>query len=879
MKKYILSIAIFFTLLLGSSIFLPYLFKDKIVETIYSESDSRLNVKLDFDSKISINIFKSFPNLSLGFSDVLLTNLHTSNQNDTFLYAERIEISLDLMKFYKEQTYIVKTLNATRPLLFLKSKNDSIKNWNIVNESLDVNNQSNLQFELSEISVKDGGFVFSNILTSIQSSFEGINLMCSGEFNPENYFMTVNSSIENIWLKKNSFKIIDKWEIEQSGNLTIFPNRNTVSLHENSLSINGLSLDLEGNIKHQSNELACNLSANSKNAPINSILTLIPSLYSSNYTVSKSEGTGNVKLNLNGVLGAHKTPNYSIGLDINNGQFAHSESSVFLEELYAKISISNTGGKNKEMAIDMPILHFKIGNNPFSTHLSLANIFSNTSLKVGATGLLNFAHLKELLRLENTELAGELITDVEIEGQTTKTQESSKTNWISSGEFYLKSLILDNDIIDEKLNVDDAYLKFANNSIDIQALECSYGENQITTSGRLSNILGHIFKGENVSGELDVYTKNLNLDEVNVHFFGAPKETSSIIRIPKNVNLSLAFEADNLSINNMNFTNSKGKCKISNRSCYLSNVSSKFLEGNILLNGKYRYQKTPLISLTTQYSDLNIRSVNNSFDFIHQLAPIARQFNGKASGELLFSSMLSQDFSPRLETTVLTHTTYLQSLKCDSLPFVDMTNKRLGNTVLNTSELHDIQLTSRYKNNKLSINTLRWFTSNSSLQVIGSTKDGNYSFISEYLLPGYLLPRKVDEINYIVRDSTAKFGIDSNKFYVFSDSIFGNVNTLKQQLTLTRALSSRQSRETPKVFRTKRREEISKVNKESDKIRRKLNNYASSNSKSLKNRLNSNLTKTSTSYRKEVGKVKSEILEKVDQQLKDYLGILSDDTE
>ncbi|HAY87825.1 MAG TPA: hypothetical protein DCY51_00110, partial [Bacteroidetes bacterium] len=110
MKKYILSIAILLVLLLGSAIFLPYLFKDKIIETVKTEANKTLKAKLNFDNNITINIFKSFPNMNLGFKDLSLVYPDSTFQNDTFFAADKLEVSFDLMKFYKEQKYQFKSI-------------------------------------------------------------------------------------------------------------------------------------------------------------------------------------------------------------------------------------------------------------------------------------------------------------------------------------------------------------------------------------------------------------------------------------------------------------------------------------------------------------------------------------------------------------------------------------------------------------------------------------------------------------------------------------------------------------------------------------------------------------------------------------------------
>ena len=58
MKKIILSVAILLVLLLGAAIFLPYLFKDQIIDTVKQEANKSLKADLDFD-QLSSNLLKT----------------------------------------------------------------------------------------------------------------------------------------------------------------------------------------------------------------------------------------------------------------------------------------------------------------------------------------------------------------------------------------------------------------------------------------------------------------------------------------------------------------------------------------------------------------------------------------------------------------------------------------------------------------------------------------------------------------------------------------------------------------------------------------------------------------------------------------------------
>ncbi|MFB1006900.1 MAG: AsmA family protein, partial [Nitrosopumilus sp.] len=133
-----------------------------IIETTKSEANKTLKAELDFDNDITINIFKSFPNLNLGFKDLSLTYPDSTFRKDTFFAADKLEVSFDLMKFYKEQKYQFKSITIDRPRLHLELLNDTTVNWDIVIASEEDTSEEStaLNFELDNIQIENGSLEY-----------------------------------------------------------------------------------------------------------------------------------------------------------------------------------------------------------------------------------------------------------------------------------------------------------------------------------------------------------------------------------------------------------------------------------------------------------------------------------------------------------------------------------------------------------------------------------------------------------------------------------------------------------------------------------------------------------------------------------------------
>ncbi|MGB0851412.1 MAG: AsmA family protein, partial [Bacteroidia bacterium] len=279
MKKYLLSISILIVLILGSSIFLPYIFKDQIIAEIKKEANNYLKLELDFSPKIGINIFKSFPDLNLTLNEVELIYSESNFSKDTFLTMDKLEVSFDLMRFYKNQEYIFNSIEVSKPNLYLESS-DSADNWDIVNE-ISESDEDNLVFHLSHLGISDGKFTYKDESNFV--SIIGIDHTSTGIYDSELFKMKSESHADNLFSSSAGITYINHWELNQSGDVTIDLGNNTYAFEKNSMTINGLPVSMDGTVKVESENLKFDAKASSISSNIQSFLTLIPSVYTSDY--------------------------------------------------------------------------------------------------------------------------------------------------------------------------------------------------------------------------------------------------------------------------------------------------------------------------------------------------------------------------------------------------------------------------------------------------------------------------------------------------------------------------------------------------------------------------------------------------------------------
>ena len=97
-KIIIISISIFFAILL-TIIVLPFIFKDKIIETVKTEINKTINAEVNWDS-FSFSLIKSFPDFKLELKKLSIKGINEFG-NDTLMFVDNFGIRINLMSVFK----------------------------------------------------------------------------------------------------------------------------------------------------------------------------------------------------------------------------------------------------------------------------------------------------------------------------------------------------------------------------------------------------------------------------------------------------------------------------------------------------------------------------------------------------------------------------------------------------------------------------------------------------------------------------------------------------------------------------------------------------------------------------------------------------------
>lgn len=754
MKKYILSIAILFVLLLASAIFLPYLFKDKIIEAVKNEANKSLKVELNFNPNIGINVFKSFPNLNLSFKDLSLIYPNGTFKNDTLLFTDRLEVSFDLMKFYKEQQYIFKSIAISKPFIHLESQNDSTVNWDISRED-DTTQSESINFELAKFEINHGRFEYLDVPGKIDFRLYDMNHNSNGDFNENIFKLASKSEIAEVLMIYDGITYLNKWGITQNGDIDVNLAESKYTLTQNILTINGLEADLDGSIAMTEEDIIFDVKTSSSSPDLNKFLTLIPAIYTSDFNSMQTKGSANLSASFKGTYNDLSFPAFDVQMNIENGWFKYPDLPLAAEDINLDLHIFSKDGNIDKTVVDISQLHLKMANDPFDIKLNMQDIFGNSLIDTELKGNLNLSNLTKIIPLENTTLSGFLVSDAAIRGRISDIESAALDKFSATGKLTATNVIYKTPDMNEALQLYSAQILLANQNIIIPTFDAKLGKNDVQFSGKFENFYSYLFKDKTLTGNGNLTSKNLDLNDFLTEDSEGTATEMTLVEIPGNLNMQLSTSIDKLVYDDLTLTNFTGTFGVDNKTATMQKISTQFLGGKLDLNGAYQYDKDqPNANFEVSYSDLKIKDLLSKFKIIKAFAPIADRVNALTTAKLSFSSLLNNDMSPKLENTTLGGSINLKNIIVDQLEVLKNIDSKLGSNHLNVAKIQDLFVKFNIKDGKLLVAPFDLFLDSSILHLEGVSKlDGSLNYDGLLSIPGSYIKNETKVINGLIKDS------------------------------------------------------------------------------------------------------------------------------
>lgn len=680
MKKVLLWIVIVFSVLIIALLVIPIAFKGKILETVKTEINNQVNADVKFDD-FSLSLFTSFPNLTMTMENLLIVG-KDNFAKDTLLFVPLLNVDIDLANAIGGKVAI-KQILVSNPFVSARIDSLGMANYDIMKASdeagvsemansseVPISEDSNggIELRMDDFEIKNAKVRYVDDSSKIVSIISGLDFKLNGSFQGAQSDLFMTTTIAALSVSMEGAEYLKAIPISATINLTADFNTSTYTLKENSVKVDEVLLNFQGDVKMEEIGIATNLTFNAPETTFKNLLKLVPEFLLKD--LDKVKTSGNLTLDgfVRGLyVDADNLPAFELLLSVSDGQIQYPDLPKAIEQINVKAGIHHPGKGDADLTVvDIQKFGFTVGGNPVTSKWVFKTPISDLYISGLVNGKIDLGSLKSAMPLEASDLSGIVTADMKMMGNLSTIEKEEYEKFVAEGFLSLKNFLYKSEELPQGMYINDATMDFSPKQINLKSFKAKIGQSDMSMSGYIANYIPYIFKNEVVNGKLVYHSRFLNVNEFMTEApVAAVADTASAkgavavaeehfppFLVPDKMDFVINSSIDKILYDNLSITNVSGDILIKNCTAKLSNLKMSMLDGQVIMNGQYNTQDTikPFLSTRLVVSSLNINKVGKAFSSVRKLAPVITQAKGLISGDMSYYCLIVEDMMPEMSS-------------------------------------------------------------------------------------------------------------------------------------------------------------------------------------------------------------------------------------
>ena len=627
--KLFLRIGIVIAILMMVISALLLVFKDDIKNYAIDEINKHLNKRAHI-GYIDVNLWSTFPNLSLEFDDVLIHSKFGDIQTkDTALYAKKIRLRFSPVDFVKSN-YTVKQIDIESAVFNMQTLENGKINYDFIKES-DRDEESTFEFNLEHINISDLRYRFLNKVTAQDYQTHIENMTLSGKFTDEAYTMNASTVFFINHIKNKSVPLISKQQSSCTIALLVDNNQQLFEILNADLIVSDLPFHLDGKVTGDS--MVFHVHADHLELKDVAKKLMFPELA----LLDELHGEGDVTFDLS-ILGETKSnalPAINADFKIANGKLSDSQFSA------DKINISGTYSneqKGKAELLSLSNLAFSSAGSSFQGQMNITQ-FDKPRFKGSAKGQVDLKMIHRLFGPFNlNELEGSIGLNGGFDLQMNDPQFDPKNISI----YTLKSNLILNDIVGKWMNDERGFelpageLIVRNQRAVFKYVHFQLGDSDISIDGTFNNIADYFIKSGDLRVDAHIESNFLNLEDLNSNNGDSKKAKNWLL--PNDIQGKVNLELHEVVYGGHTYKDVQARMNFAPRALLFPML--KGVNGGAHVKGDLAIQETnPMkLHITTKMhsSDIHFDRLFNEWNGFGQEVITSKNIKGLAKIDLFF---------------------------------------------------------------------------------------------------------------------------------------------------------------------------------------------------------------------------------------------------
>jgi AsmA-like C-terminal region/AsmA family len=727
-KRILSVLGVIITVVFASVILIPILFKDKILTLVKKEMNEQLVATANFKD-VNLSLFRHFPNLSVGIEELSIVGKEPF-AGDTLIAAERIDISLDIMKALSG-TYDILSIDINTPHIHAFINEQGKTNWDITKPTPPSNDNTPVQpfaFKLRHYAINHAYIEYNDEQGKMKAVLVNLTHSGSGNFTSDLFTLKTSTTIDALSYTFGGVPYLVNTKTSVDADIDIDNKTSKYTFNTDKIQLNGLKMSTSGFVQMpDTTKMIMDIQFKTPSNDFKDILSMVPGIYQNNFKDVKTTGTVALNGFIKGTYTSKQMPAYEVNLSIQNGSFQYPSLPDKVSDIQIKLQAKNNDGNNDHTVVNIEKGHIVFGKDPFDFRLLLKTPVSNPWIDASMKGRIDLSQMEHLMKLEaGTKMSGIITADVTLKGSISAATQQHYDQLYAVGTVGINQLNYVAKDYPDGVQLNTLLLTFNPKNVTVDNLKGQYQKINFTGNGSIDNLLGYYLHQEALTGNL-----NIKADKIDVNKLMGQPTTPPAAKapptppfvVPGNLNLTLSAEVGSVIYDKLTLSDLQGTLNISDQAVNMKGLTAKGLDGTIKMDGYYSTKldkKHPDIYFSYDLQSLDIQKTYNTFVTVQKLMPIGKSINGKLSSKLTVKGKVGDDMAPIFSSLSGKGDLFILQGVLSSFPVVDQLADKLKMNQLKQIVIKDSKTFFTFENGRVTLAPFTYKNGDITMEIAGS---------------------------------------------------------------------------------------------------------------------------------------------------------------
>lgn len=664
MKKFFLIIFGLIIVLLATAFILPIIFKDDIQKALDAEISNNVKAKVYYDADhLNLTLFKNFPNITVGMGDFGVVGIDQF-EGDTLMSMGSFEVVVDIMSVINGERINVNSISLIEPEIYVIVLEDGTANYDIaktsdepIEEEVAVDTTSTaFNVGINKWEIVNGNLLYYDQSMNFYTTIMGLNHNGSGDFTQDLFDLTTLTTIDSWSLGFEGEDYLSDRRLLVDFTMAMDLPNSTYTFKQNRIALNEFGFGFDGTVSMPGEDIGVDLTFDSDEITIVSILSLIPGTYQE--YLNGLEVSGNISFAgfVKGVYNDNSMPAVNVKLKVNDGYIKYAEYPIPIEQLTIDSEFDYPSADMTQTSFDLKTFSMLMDGEKVEATLAFKDL-EDYNWNFGMNGNLDLGKLTKVIPLDSMDLEGKINATLQTAGKMSDLEAERYDLLPTSGTMSINNFKFTSPDLPQGFGITNTEMSLDPSSVKLSAFTGNLGKSDMSMTGSISNYLGYILnENEVIKGELLFSSNTFDLNEWMTEEEGEVEEVVveedtaalEVIVVPTNIDFMLKSSITEILYDNMTIKDLKGDIIIRDGRVSMEGVAFNLLNGTFTMTGYYATadQETPTFDFDLGIKDLSIAESYNTFNTIQTMAPIAENMTGNFSTNFNIGGALGNDMMP-----------------------------------------------------------------------------------------------------------------------------------------------------------------------------------------------------------------------------------------